>query len=85
VPQRICEKDSSPTDKTQAWLKDKVETNKFALPALYHPASLIPEDIWCACPATTNGNEQAHHNVNHDSVNLTLLGGIMRGRAFDDH
>ncbi|KAG2130545.1 hypothetical protein BD769DRAFT_1292574, partial [Suillus cothurnatus] len=66
------------------WLKDKVETNKFALPALYHPASLIPEDIWRACPATTNGNEQAHRNVNRDGVNLTLLGGIMRGRAFDD-
>jgi len=65
-------------------LKDKVETNQFALPALYHPASLIPEDIWCAYPATTNGNEQAHRNVNRDGVNLTLLGGIMRGRAFDD-
>jgi hypothetical protein len=54
------------------------------VPALYHPASLIPEDIWRACPATTNGNEQAHRNVNCDGVNLTLLGGIMRGRAFDD-
>ncbi|KAG2033350.1 hypothetical protein BDR03DRAFT_967800 [Suillus americanus] len=40
--------------------------------------------IWRACPATTNGNEQAHRNVNRDGVNLTLLGGIMRGRAFDD-
>ncbi|KAG2032903.1 hypothetical protein BDR03DRAFT_968956 [Suillus americanus] len=40
--------------------------------------------IWRACPATTNGNEQAHRNVNRDGVNLILLGGIMRGRAFDD-
>ncbi|KAG2040066.1 hypothetical protein BDR03DRAFT_950183 [Suillus americanus] len=40
--------------------------------------------IWCACSATTNGNEQAHRNVNRDGANLTLLGGIMRGRAFDD-
>ncbi|KAG2040955.1 hypothetical protein BDR03DRAFT_73762 [Suillus americanus] len=40
--------------------------------------------IWRACPATTNGNEQAHRNVNRDGVNLTLLGGIMRGRVFDD-
>ncbi|KAG1877489.1 hypothetical protein F4604DRAFT_1757844 [Suillus subluteus] len=55
---------SSLTDKTQAWLKDKVETNKFALPALYRPASFITKDIWRACPATTNGNEQAHRNVN---------------------
>ncbi|KAG1851301.1 hypothetical protein DFJ58DRAFT_426079 [Suillus subalutaceus] len=63
---------SSLTDKTQAWLKDKVETNKFALPALYRPTSFITEDIWRACPATTNGNEQAHRNVNRDGVNLTL-------------
>ncbi|KAG1786273.1 uncharacterized protein HD556DRAFT_1449897 [Suillus plorans] len=64
--------------------KDKVETNKFALPALYRPTSFITEDIWRACPATMNGNEQAHWNVNRDSMNLTLLGGIMKGRAFDD-
>ncbi|KAG1851107.1 hypothetical protein F4604DRAFT_1629461, partial [Suillus subluteus] len=40
--------------------------------------------VWRACPATTNGNAQAHHNVNCDGVNLTLLGSITRGRAFDD-
>ncbi|KAG1865876.1 hypothetical protein DFJ58DRAFT_655192 [Suillus subalutaceus] len=40
--------------------------------------------VWRACPVTTNGNEQAHRNVNCDGVNLTLLGGITRGRAFDD-
>lgn len=70
--------------KAEAWLKDKLQTNKFALPALYRPASFIPEDIWRACPTTTNGNEQAHRNINRDGVHLTLLGGIMRGRAFDD-
>ncbi|KAG1873879.1 hypothetical protein F4604DRAFT_1508453, partial [Suillus subluteus] len=60
--------------------------NKFALSALYHPASFIPEGIWCAYLATANGNEQAHRNVNwnRDGMNLTLLGGVMRGRAFDD-
>ncbi|KAG2034183.1 hypothetical protein BDR03DRAFT_803312, partial [Suillus americanus] len=52
--------------------------------ALYHPASFIPEDIWCACPVTTNGNEQARRTVNRDGVNLTLLGSSVRGRAFDD-
>ncbi|KAG2125773.1 uncharacterized protein EDB93DRAFT_1243973 [Suillus bovinus] len=70
--------------KAEAWLKDKLQTNKFAFPALYRPASFIPEDIWRACPTTTNGNEQAHRNINRDGVHLTLLGGIMRGRAFDD-
>ncbi|KAG2343047.1 hypothetical protein BDR05DRAFT_885114, partial [Suillus weaverae] len=49
------------------------------LPALYRPESFIPENIWRACPATTNGNEQPHRNVNCDGVNLTLLGGIMSG------
>ncbi|KAG2040908.1 hypothetical protein BDR03DRAFT_824049, partial [Suillus americanus] len=48
------------------------------------PASFIPEGIWRASPATTNGNEQAHRNVNRDGVDLILLGGVMRGRAFDD-
>ncbi|KAG1840477.1 hypothetical protein DFJ58DRAFT_91415 [Suillus subalutaceus] len=38
------------------------------------------EDITRARPATTNGNERAHRNINRDGVNLTLLG----GRAFDD-
>ncbi|KAG2742423.1 hypothetical protein P692DRAFT_20821992 [Suillus brevipes Sb2] len=65
--------------KAEAWLKDKLQTNKFALPALYRPASFIPEDIWRACPTTTNGNEQAHRNINRDGVHLTLLRGIMRG------
>ncbi|KAG2038583.1 hypothetical protein BDR03DRAFT_981532 [Suillus americanus] len=37
--------------------------------------------MW-ACNA--NSNEQVHCNVNHDGVNLTFLGGIMRGRVFDD-
>ncbi|KAG2116152.1 hypothetical protein DEU56DRAFT_748432 [Suillus clintonianus] len=70
--------------KAQAWLKDKLVTNKFVLAAIYRPASLIPEIIWRACPSTTNGNEQAHRSANRDGVNLTLLGGIMRGRDFDE-
>ncbi|KAG1869710.1 hypothetical protein C8R48DRAFT_597246 [Suillus tomentosus] len=67
------------SQKAEAWLKDKLQTNKFTLPTLYHPVSFIPEDIWCACQTTTNGNEQAHRNINHDGMHLTLLGGIMRG------
>jgi hypothetical protein len=51
------------------------------LQALYRPTSFITEDIWRACPATTNDDTI---DVDRDGVNLTLLGGIMRGLAFDD-
>ena len=67
-----------------AWLKDKIESTKFALPALHFPHSLIPRDIWKACPTTTNGNEQSHRNINRDGTNLTVLSGIMRGQEYDD-
>ncbi|KAL4067324.1 hypothetical protein V8B97DRAFT_2025155 [Scleroderma yunnanense] len=63
--------------KAKVWPKDKIIGTKFALPALYFPKSLIPHDIWRACPMTTNGNEQSHHNINRDGTNLTVLGGIM--------
>ncbi|KAF7372317.1 hypothetical protein MVEN_00091900 [Mycena venus] len=69
--------------KAKAWLKDKIIGTKFALPALYQPLSLIPLDIWKAAPSTTNGNEQAHRNINRDGINLTILGGIMRGMQYD--
>lgn len=71
--------------KAAAWLKDKIEGTKFALPALYQPNSLIPLEIWKASPTTTNGNEQAHRNINRDGVGLTLLGGIMRGFHYDEN
>ncbi|KAJ7857577.1 hypothetical protein B0H13DRAFT_1640899 [Mycena leptocephala] len=69
--------------KAKAWLKDKRIGSKFAIPALYQPASLIPLEIWKSAPSTTNGNEQAHRNINRDGVNLTMLGGIMRGMQYD--
>ncbi|KAJ7256624.1 hypothetical protein C8J57DRAFT_982448, partial [Mycena rebaudengoi] len=69
--------------KAKAWLKDKQSGSKFALPALYQPLSLIPLDIWKSAPSTTNGNEQSHRNINRDGVNLTVLGGIMRGMQYD--
>ena len=65
-----------------AWLKDK-ESAKFMIPALYQPCSLIPLCIWKASPSTTNGNEQAHRNINRDGVGLTLLAGVMRGQQHD--
>ncbi|KAG2121525.1 hypothetical protein BD769DRAFT_1390092 [Suillus cothurnatus] len=69
--------------KAAAWLKDKLNGTKFALPALYQPMSLIPLAIWKASLSTTNGNEQAHHNAYHEGVHLTLLAGIMKGMKFD--
>ncbi|KAJ7809872.1 hypothetical protein B0H14DRAFT_2607764, partial [Mycena olivaceomarginata] len=69
--------------KAKAWLKDKRTGSKFALPALYQPHSLIPLEIWKSAPSTSNGNEQSHRNVNRDGVNLTMLGGIMRGMQYD--
>ncbi|KAJ7211515.1 hypothetical protein C8J57DRAFT_1440813 [Mycena rebaudengoi] len=69
--------------KAKAWLKDKRVGSKFALPALYQSASLIPLEIWKSAPSTTNGNEQAHRNINRDGVNLTVLGDIMRGMQYD--
>lgn len=32
----------------------------------------------------TNGNEQAHRNINRDGINLTLLGGVMHGQDYDE-
>ncbi|KAK7022501.1 hypothetical protein R3P38DRAFT_3317686 [Favolaschia claudopus] len=69
--------------KAKAWLKDKRIGSKFALAAIYQPASLIPLELWKSAPSTTNGNEQAHRNINRDGVNLTILGGIMRGMQYD--
>lgn len=66
-----------------AWLKDKLEGTKFALPALYQPMSLIPLALWKASPSTTNGNEQAHRNAYREGIHLTLLAGIMKGMKFD--
>ena len=66
-----------------AWLDNKLISSKFAFPGVYWPASQIPLEIWKTSPATTNGNEQAHRNVNRDGIGLTLLVGVMRGMHFD--
>ena len=65
-----------------AWLKDK-ESAGFMIPALYQPHSLIPLYIWKASPSTTNGNEQAHHNINQEGTGLTLLAGVIQGQQHD--
>jgi hypothetical protein len=63
--------------------RDKLNSTKFALPAIYRPSSLILLHLWRASPATTNGNEQAHHNAYHEGVHLTLLADLMKGMRFD--
>ncbi|EJD41551.1 hypothetical protein AURDEDRAFT_169446, partial [Auricularia subglabra TFB-10046 SS5] len=65
------------------WLQDKLKGGRWALRALNQPLSNIPLDKWKAGPRTTNGNEQAHHNVNLDGTQLSLLAGIMHGMEFD--
>ncbi|KZV94685.1 hypothetical protein EXIGLDRAFT_822529 [Exidia glandulosa HHB12029] len=65
------------------WLANKLSGDAWALRALYRPLSNIPLVKWRAAPRTTNGNEQAHHNVNLDGTRLSLLAGIMHGADFD--
>ncbi|KAG2346777.1 hypothetical protein BDR05DRAFT_997176 [Suillus weaverae] len=69
--------------KAAAWLKDKLEGTKFAFPAIYQPARLIPLAFWKASPATTNGNEQSHRNAYREGIHLTLLAGLMKGMRYD--
>ncbi|KAF8591037.1 hypothetical protein K439DRAFT_1650871 [Ramaria rubella] len=69
--------------KAADWLKDKEATSGFSLAAIYRPVSKIPLDVWKALPSTSNGNEQAHCNINCDGMKLTMLAGIMRGLQYD--
>ncbi|KZV84152.1 hypothetical protein EXIGLDRAFT_776848 [Exidia glandulosa HHB12029] len=72
------------TNEYPDWLKDKLSAEMWPLRALYQPLSNIPLDVWKAAPRTTNGNEQAHHNVNLDGTQLALVAGIMYGAEFDN-
>jgi len=63
-------------------MEDKIKT-PFVLPAIYRPESKIPLAVWLAAPATTNGNEQAHRNINRDGTRLSLLAAIIRGLQYD--
>ncbi|KAF8508096.1 hypothetical protein BU17DRAFT_100034 [Hysterangium stoloniferum] len=69
--------------KAADWLKDKEAASGFALAGIYQPLSKIPLEIWKASPLTSNGNEQAHRNINRDGIKLTMLAGIMHGMQFD--
>lgn len=65
------------------WLKDKELNNAFTLAAIYRPLSKMPLEIWKAAPPTSNGNKQAHRNINRDGIKLTMLAGIMHSLQFD--
>ncbi|KAF8990581.1 hypothetical protein BDQ17DRAFT_1433680 [Cyathus striatus] len=58
--------------KACAWLKDKIDA-KFVIPAIHHAESLIPLDVWQSSPSSTNGNEQAHRDVNRDAMKSLKL------------
>ena len=47
--------------------------------AITRGKSLMPLSIWKAAPSTSNGNEQAHCNINRDGVKLSIVAGIMAG------
>jgi len=63
-------------------MDDKTKTT-FVIPAIYRPASKIPLSVWLAAPATTNGNEQTHRNINRDGTRLSLLAATIRGLQYD--
>ncbi|KAF8522905.1 hypothetical protein BU17DRAFT_44275 [Hysterangium stoloniferum] len=63
--------------KAADWLKDKEAASGFISAGIYQPLSKIPLEIWKASPSTSNGNEQAHRNINRDGIKLTMLVGIM--------
>ncbi|GJJ11594.1 hypothetical protein Clacol_005829 [Clathrus columnatus] len=46
------------------WLGDKESNDAFTLAAIYQPLSKILSKVWKAAPLTSNGNEQAHRNIN---------------------
>ncbi|KIJ31740.1 hypothetical protein M422DRAFT_266489 [Sphaerobolus stellatus SS14] len=65
------------------WLKDKEAADGWALAAIYRPKSKIPLDVWKAAPSTSNGNEQAHRNINRDGTKLSVLAVIQFGQGVD--
>ncbi|KAF8577366.1 hypothetical protein K439DRAFT_1622158 [Ramaria rubella] len=69
--------------KSAAWMNDKEVGSPFVIPTIYQPASKIPLEVWQAAPLTSNGNKQAHRNVNRDGTGLTLLAAIMCGLQYD--
>lgn len=64
------------------WIRDK-ETSKFAFAALCQEKSFIPLAVWKAGEAHSNLIETVHRDVNREGVHCTIVGGLLRGQAFD--
>lgn len=64
------------------WLQDKVNSS-FAFPAMCWEKSFIPLAIWRSGEANSNLIESVHADVYCEGVSCTLVGGIIKGRAFD--
>ncbi|KAF8574792.1 hypothetical protein K439DRAFT_1665328 [Ramaria rubella] len=71
--------------KSAAWMNNKEIGSPFVIPAIYQPARKIPLEIWQSAPATSNGNEQPHRNINRDGTGLMLLAAIIWGLQYDVH
>ncbi|KAG6808370.1 hypothetical protein H0H92_004354 [Tricholoma furcatifolium] len=65
------------------WVKEKVNS-KFAFEGLCWEKSFIPLSIWKAGEANSNLIESVHADVNREGTSCSLLGGIAKGRAFDN-
>lgn len=64
------------------WVRDK-KTSKFAFAALCQEKSYIPLIVWKAGEAHSNLIETVHRDVNREGVHCTVVGGLLRGQAFD--
>ncbi|KIJ46901.1 hypothetical protein M422DRAFT_249642 [Sphaerobolus stellatus SS14] len=69
--------------KGKDWLKDKEAGEGWPMAAIYWGKSFMPLSVWKAAPSTSNGNEQAHRNINRDGIKLSILAGAMIGYHLD--
>ncbi|KAJ7889899.1 hypothetical protein B0H14DRAFT_2561582 [Mycena olivaceomarginata] len=65
------------------WINDK-ESCGFAFPGICWERSFIPLPVWQAGEPNTNLVEVVHRDANRDGVHCTLVGGLLRGQAYDD-
>lgn len=65
------------------WVEDKI-TSKFAFQAMCLEKSFIPRSIWMAGDNTSNIIEVSHSDVNREGTQCSLVGGIEKGRHYDE-
>lgn len=64
-------------------MRDKIRS-KFAFEGLCWEKSHIPVDIWRAGESNSNLIESVHADANREGTGCTLLGGVIKGKFFDD-